>query len=442
MKYSSYPARHRERGQTLPITGICLVLIFSFAALAIDAGYLEYKQRLQQTAADAAAIAAAWSLIAGNSQSSTAVLNAAQTSAATNGFTDDGGATVSVKAGAPGTLGPSSPNAGNSNAVEVDVTAKYPAIFSAIVGHANNWVSARAVAIVQNQVGGPCIWALHGDFTDNVGTVNGPCGIVASKNVQANNCAAWTITSIAAGGHSTCFPSGAAVSQTVPSSGIVDPCYTIPGCVRLAMTSPTGLAPLYPLGSTPGTGPATDQLFSSCLPAPGLLSGVTQALVPECYAGLPDGGTFDLTPGVYVFQGDVGKTNGVSLTCSTCVQGSTGVTLVVGGQINLNGGTTTLNAAPNYTGTGTPTVDLSTVGSNGVPGVLLYQPNTGTSPENFSAQSLLGMIYAPNEHINLNAGSTLTVTFVVAGDLVLNGGVVQIPTGNGYGASQVPVLAE
>lgn len=390
-----------ERGQTLPIVAIAVVLLVGFAALAVDAGYLEYKQRTQQTAADAAAISGAWALLSGGS-----VTPAAQASATTNGFTDDG-TTVVVSATSPPGDGP---NNGNTSAVEVNVTVQYPAVFSAVWGRKQNAVSTRAVAVVENDPNGPCIWAISGDFTDNNGTISAPCGILASKDVQING-ATVTVPSIGAGGHVSSSPSGTVVSQGIPAFS--DPCQTIPGC--------RALTAMFPYGSAPGPGP-----FSSCVAASGT------SLTANCYTSLS--GTFDLAPGLYVVQGDLSA----SFTCNTCTANS-GVTLVVGGKVNLNGATSVLTAPPNYQGTGTPTIS----GSSGAPGVLIYQTTKSTSPENFSAQSLLGMIYAPGAHLNLDGGSsTLSVTYVVASDIVANKSVITVPAGGSGNPSQVPVLAE
>jgi hypothetical protein len=111
----------------------------------------------------------------------------------------------------------------------------------------------------------------------------------------------------------------------------------------------------------------------------------------------------------------------------------------VQGKINFNGSTTTLVAPPKDTGTGAATVTSAA----GAPGVLIYQTSTQTNPENFSAQSLLGMLYAPNAHINLNGGrSTIHVSFVVAADVIGNGADISVDSGGFGSETQTPVLAE
>jgi hypothetical protein len=121
------------------------------------------------------------------------------------------------------------------------------------------------------------------------------------------------------------------------------------------------------------------------------------------------------------------------------VQGQSGVTIVVGGKINLNGSTTSLIAPPAQSGAGSATVTTA-----GAPGIVFYQTSRSTAPENFSAQQLLGMLYAPEAHINLDGGGgQITLSYVVGADIVANGTVVTVPDGGcGNCLSQVPQLAE
>ncbi len=92
------PTRRFERGQLLPVFALMLVVLIGMAALAVDVGYWRNQQRLAQTAADAAAIAGADEL----KYPVLADWNAAaKNDAASQRFTDDNGATVSVKADQP-----------------------------------------------------------------------------------------------------------------------------------------------------------------------------------------------------------------------------------------------------------------------------------------------------------------------------------------------------
>src|SRR6266852_9870497 len=87
---------NKQSGQALVGTAIAMVVLAGFAGLAIDMGTLRYQKRLQQTAADAAAIAGAqnlqFQLISGGS----GMAPGAQYAATQNGFTDSGTASLST----------------------------------------------------------------------------------------------------------------------------------------------------------------------------------------------------------------------------------------------------------------------------------------------------------------------------------------------------------
>ena len=48
-----------QRGQTLVLVALLLVVLMGLTSLAADAGYYHYQQRVMQTAADSAALAGA-----------------------------------------------------------------------------------------------------------------------------------------------------------------------------------------------------------------------------------------------------------------------------------------------------------------------------------------------------------------------------------------------
>lgn len=393
--------RHAQRGQSMLFVVLSLPVLFGFAAFAVDEGYLRYQQRIQQAAADSAAIAGAWQLL--NQKSPTA---AAQAAASQNGFTNDG-VNVKVTAASPPDDGAYQ---GNTNAVEVIVKASHPAFFSTVFGLSQNWVSTRAVALIRGN-SGACIWSLQKDLTIQHGDLSSPCGIMVTRNVNDNG-ATMEVPSIGAGGSAGNSYPGVITTSGIPPFS--DPCPTIPGCAAITQ--------MFPQNTTPGPGP-----FATCTDA------LTSSLSAGCYNSLS--GTINLAPGLYVIPGDVNAT----LTCTSCQQGVNGVTMVVGGKINFNGSTTSLIAPPALEGAGAATVTTA-----GAPGVLFYQTSTTTSPENFSAQQLLGMLYAPNAHINLNGGgSMLTISYVVGADIIANGSVVTVPSVScGSCISQVPQLAE
>src|SRR5947207_13537269 len=74
---------NKQSGQVLIGTAVAMVVLAGFAGLAIDMGTLRYQKRVQQTAADSAAIAGAQNLDFGSG-----VVAGARAASAQNGFTD------------------------------------------------------------------------------------------------------------------------------------------------------------------------------------------------------------------------------------------------------------------------------------------------------------------------------------------------------------------
>lgn len=154
----------KQSGQVLVGTAVALVVLCGFAGLAIDMGTLRYQKRIQQTAADGAAIAGASNL---TYQLGAGVTTGAQNAATQNGFTDSSGNDLSQCAtGAaigkicvwvsPST-GPQDvtfnsqtilggPHSGDSNYVEVLVARVQPTYFMTIFGVNSETIVARAVA--------------------------------------------------------------------------------------------------------------------------------------------------------------------------------------------------------------------------------------------------------------------------------------------------------
>jgi Flp pilus assembly protein TadG len=128
-----------ERGQMLVIFALALIALIGMVGLIIDGGDTFLQRRDQQNVADAAAMAAGYADVNGQSASA-----AAQTVAAANGYIDgQDGATVTV------TLG--------SDTITVDVTRPHRNFFSGVMGFSSWNVSTTAAvqAGVPNAALGP-----------------------------------------------------------------------------------------------------------------------------------------------------------------------------------------------------------------------------------------------------------------------------------------------
>jgi Putative Flp pilus-assembly TadE/G-like len=351
--------RNRETGQALYITIASLVVLMGFLGLGIDLGALRYEERLQQTAADAAAIAGASNLCSvGNCSPYGGVTEGAWNASGANGFADNGGGNVSDcgSSAAVGTVcvqvnnpPQSGPHNGNSNYVEVLVAAVHPTYFMRVLGVSKETVTARAVA---TNVGGgadaDCFYLLGPASAANSGlTITGggrgsiqasPCGVMDNGDFTSGNSARWRATA----GTFAVAGKNAGGRNSVQCSSGQSPCpaYGVP-----AAGNP--LASLAPTVGAPRTWQNTDG--------------------PGTYNGMSFGNgnaTVNLPPGIYVIDGG-------SFSC----RGNQTIT-GTGVMFYLTNGAV-------WDCSGTPNVDLTAPTASNCPacpsqydGVLIYQdPN-------------------------------------------------------------------
>jgi Putative Flp pilus-assembly TadE/G-like len=381
-----------DRGQAIPLVAVALVGLLGAASLAIDVGYWRYQQRLEQSAADSAAVAGAIELAYNGNYAA-----AARADATANGYTDNG-ADVVVQVNRGPSIGA---YAGNTNAVEVIVQKKQPAFFAGILGKNYQWVSVRAVA-VKNAAGRECIYALNGDIVmhgGGGGGISAPnCGLITNYNLTVTGQANVDATFVGYVGNG---PGGGSYPQAQPQQAIAasDPCSTIPGCAYLAANPP-------PLQSCQQQSPAQSPLPPGEYCQPLDLSG----------GAVLAGGTYVLD------QGMSAHGNGTISSCS-------GVTIYNKGGVTFSGNIS---------------VDLSAPTTGNYAGMVYYQPPSDTSGftvngkagnENFS-----GGMYMPTAAATIN-GNVPSVTLLVVGSLTMNGGGIGANANGLPGVGHV-VLAE
>lgn len=391
--------------------GLMLIVILGFAGLGIDMGLLRYQKRLQQTAADGAAIAAATDLppYTGNQAG-------ALSASAANGFTDNtgGGAcvtpptnlavgSVKVTVCTPPSTGPHS---GQAHYVEAFVSAGQPTFFMKVFGISGKTVTARAVAT--NTSGGTngntsgCLYTLgppsssvEGVNINGNATLNAPtCGIVdnGNFNTQGNaldvNAATFGVSGSAnqsgPGGTVTCTASSSCPTYGTPAAG--DP---------LALLTP-------PTVGTP-------------------VNWTGAAVAGTTYNGIDitGNGTVNFPPGTYVISGG-------SFTChGTPTITGTGVTFYF-----TNGAT--------FDCTGNDTIQFSAPSSGTYAGILFYQNPSDTAGPSLGGNTgsfFHGILYFPKSQITFFGNNTTVSTgIVIAEAFALSGH----PTVNLEGAAGVP----
>ncbi len=395
--------KRREAGQALIFTSLALVALMGFAGLAIDVGVMRYEKRLQQTAADAAAIAGASNLPFGGVQSG--AQNATGYAViASNQVSDCTGAavgTVCVEVNNPPKTGP---HFGDINYVEALVAVVQPTFFVKVLSINSETITARAVAT--NLSGNGCLYTLSPppglNGINGSGTLNASnCGIVdngdysgSALTVTANT---FAVSGSLKGGSATC---------TTPA-----PCPTF--------GAPEASDPLINLIAPPVQSPSWGNFTTTGLP---------QQLHTGTYSSITivNGSTVTLDPGIYYINGS----GGVSFNGSATVQG-TGVMFYFtnGATINADGG-----------GGKVSDIKLSAPTTGPYAGILMFQdpgdfksPNLGGDDNSFFD----GALYFPEGDLTFfgnTTGAGFNVGIVDADSLTLNGS----PIVNVQGSAGLP----
>jgi hypothetical protein len=393
-----------------------MVVLIGIAGLGVDMGVLRYEKRIQQTAADAAAIAGANNLGLGG------VTVGAQNASATNSFTDSGSGQVSDcgSSAAVGTIcvqvnnpPQSGPHSANASYVEVLVAKVQPTYFMKVFGVTRETVTARAVA-TNVRGGGPtsgngCVYTLGAPTKKLSGVsasgsvdLNAPtCGIIDDGNLDASGGAQLSIIAGSIGVSGDYNPPGspnATVSPT-PVSGVAatgNPVSTSPPC---SGSSCVGQNIKITAGSCSGAGCTG----VSC-------SGGTCTISAGTYGSvsIDNNQAVNFSPGTFVVDGSF-TVNAGSVLCnsvnSNCggMPGSAnaGVTFYItgNGAVSINGNATIQLTAPN---------------SGTYEGILFYQDPNDTNAASLSGNNTTfyqGALYFPSANLIFGGNNSTTGVF-------------------------------
>lgn len=446
--------RKNQAGQVLVSAALMLVVLLGFAGLGIDMGVMRYQKRLQQSAADSAAIAGATDL----GPTYAGYQTAGQNAAAANGFTDNtGGGTCATPpiALAVGSVtvtlcqGPLiGPHAGDPKYVEAYVTAGQPTFFMKVLGVNSETITARAVAT--NFSGGTngttygCLYTLGTPSASIEGISIGghaflkapKCGIVdnGNFNTTGNNI---DVSASTFGVSGSRFASGNAGGTITCSAGVSTcPSFSAPAAPDPMSTSLT--PPCAYTCSMPGTAITIPPPGGTCATGCTFANGV-YTISPGTYTSISISGAASnqvvFSPGTYIFDGtgtNFSNPDGLSIPGNARITG-TGVTFFF-----------TNNATVQITGT--PTLNLSAPDSGTYQGILMWQdshdPNVGPSPQGptlsgNSGSQFNGILYFPSDQLTFGGnGVGFGVGVVVSDSLALQGspvvsfeGVTGVPGG-------------
>ena len=402
MRYKS------EAGQAVIFTALAMVALMGFAGLAVDMGVMRYEKRVQQSAADGAAIAGADELRNGVGGIDLAALNAATA----NAFTDNNGGAACTDSSAVGCIGVvvnhppvTGPHTGQANYVEVLVTSEQRNYFMTVLGRQKTTVTARAVATLVG-AGGPapgCIYTL------------GPPGLGVGVDVVGTPTLQATTCGIEDNGNFT--TSGAKLNVNAGTIGVVGLDTNNGGGTVTCSVNPSQC----PVNGIPAVGDPLSYLNSnppctSCNGGGKLDVKGTQTVSPGTYSSITvnAGANATFSPGTYIIDGNKGLTINGGATVT-----GTGVTFYLTGSANvtINGGTGSA-----------PTVQFSAPNSGTYAGVLFWQAPGDTSVAKIDGSSTSyyqGGLYFPSAELDFGGTSftnaSAAYTLIVADNLKING---------------------
>jgi Flp pilus assembly protein TadG len=356
------------------IVAISLPVLIGFGALAADASLWMRARYDAQGAADAAAGSVAAAAAIGNPAGRlTAEANSV---AAANGFRN-GMNGVTVTMNNPPASGP---NAGNSNAYEVIVSAPQKLYLASVLGGVTApIVKGRAVALVKTFGSGKlCVLSLD---TTAKNPAKPPLQASGSAVLKATNCDidadSPTSTSIQTSGGGSI--TGSEVNTVGNYSGNV---HATNGSVNI--DQPTIPDPYAGKRSIPSSGASSTQKWTGTIQNP---TGVM-----EWNGNVTVSGPTTLDPGIYII-------NNGSFTSSQPITG-TGVTIVLTGTTN---GVVTINSGA--------TLNLSAPTTGTTAGIVFWvdtMPSSGALLDAFNGGSnnkITGAVYSPYHQVNYTGSS-------------------------------------
>ena len=280
-------------------------------------------------------------------------------------------------------------------AVKVTIQQNVAKSFSRIFPSTASFVTVTAVAVAEIGSLGPqpCIMALGGGV-DGI-TTGTDFSVGGNGSLVTTDCSLRSNDGISQKGSGTIDTSGVYAGGTIAGSAI---------CCDLNANS----------GQVPdpyATNAPVQTALSSLVPGIGTAISVkpnnTQSIGPGTYSGWDVNGTLNLSPGLYIVNGNI------SSGAQSVING-TGVTIVTSGAINMTGGSTLALSAPTATPAG-----------NAIPGILFAGDSSASMGfRGNSSSPVTGVIYFPNANLTF-AGTSSSgsggCTEVIASTITLVG---------------------
>jgi hypothetical protein len=393
------------------------LLGLAFMAIAIDVGYLFHVRRMAQAAADAAAVAAAEEVSAGDSGNEQAAANAM---AALNGFD-------TTLAQNPATVALGTPTSGSyassSAFVQAVVTKPVRTFFLGAFKAGLSTITVGARAVAGGGQSSPTCICLEGQTgqdlnMSNSAQISAPaCGVTvdSSSSNAVGIVGTATLNALSLGTVSSTWDN----SNNINNSGSISSSTKVVQGIP-TMCAPTLTAPTLPNGLTcynnPIQGWTAANNYTGIYTLP--LAGEATANGVVCYNSIDTSQSASVTfsPGyIYYVNGSFTTGGGAPLSGNN-------VTFYVGGNVDIANGITASLSAP-------------TVGST--PQTLFYAMGTAVTIDGGSSSTFSGLVDAPNAAVTLDngTGTTLNMDFV-AQSLTMAGGA----TLNSYATTNLGTL--
>jgi Flp pilus assembly protein TadG len=401
-----------QGGASAIMVALVLPALIGFGALGAETGLWYALKGRNQSAADAAALAAAHEVINTGPSAADRLAAAANEAATRNGYTGD-----------PPAISDPDENPAVTDGVSVTLRQQLAGILSSLM-LPNVKITTTAVAIVKvhNQ---PCVLALSPAGT-GLKISNAPLLDLSGCSAAANSTAA---AAIDIGDHNGPIKGATLVSagQIVLLGEPVDP-YALPAELMLSSPPAIGAPPV----ADPYAGSLTHQFLVSGIPAAPAAAAnswnASGSIGPGLYRGgmafLADA-AIDLSPGVYyVAGGDFSVAAAAAVACSACAGGA-GVTVVLT--------RTTAGGSPpgNVRISPGAAITLSAPAAGPFSGVLFVQDpvavadETAANPhsafEAGSRMNLTGLLYLPGAAVSFAGNPSATCTVLVANQVLIDG---------------------
>jgi Flp pilus assembly protein TadG len=263
----------------------------------------------------------------------------------------------------------------DDKAVKVTVKRSISTSFSRIFPGTQSSVTVSAVAVAEiGSVGPqPCITALGGGV-DGI-TTGIDASVTGNASLVASGCSLRSNDGISQSGGGTIHTDGVYAGGGISGASIC--CDLHPNAGQIT----------DPYATDTAVQNAFNSLISGTGTAVSVASGVTQSIGPGTYSSLDVHGTLNLSPGLYIINGNI------SAGAQAAISG-TGVTIITSGIVSTTGGSSLTLTAPTTSPTG-----------SAIPGVLLAGNSTYAS--SFLGNSTIpvtGVVYFP--HAALKFGGT------------------------------------